>query len=218
MLLKIDKREPEGVKLAMESLALEKQFDVEREMLLVGDVACGDIIIERKEAGDFIASITDGRLVEQCAKMTLNYEHKYVIIEGNLYGVDSEINVRSIIGMMASMAVRHNIKFIIVNSVDNFAYACFTIINKHLDGKIFDPNVHKAQIYSPTKDDIIVNMIAQVPGISRERAETIKKDFEIETLGDVSRCLDDNIFKDLKKQGLLKGIGDGLIKKIKEVL
>ena len=93
-------------------------------MLEVGDVACGDIVIERKEAGDFVGSIIDGRLNEQAAKMSLNYDHKYVIIEGNPFRTDSNINPHAIIGKMVSLLVKHDMKIIFVETPTQFVFAC----------------------------------------------------------------------------------------------
>ena len=72
--IKVDSREePEVIKRA------EKHFDVTVEMMEVGDVQFGDLIIERKEVADFISSIFDGRLSEQPINMS-RFPLRFIII------------------------------------------------------------------------------------------------------------------------------------------
>lgn len=176
MLIKVDSRESNQEMFdAFDILSAEKGIPYEKTFLEVGDIVCGDIVIERKEAGDFVASIMDGRLRAQSAKMCLNFEHKYVIIEGNPFGTKSSIHENAIIGKMTSLMVKNNIKLAFVENPRQFVYMCFSIICKHIKEGKFNPDEFKMLSYSITNENILTAMIHQIPSIGYDKAESIAK-------------------------------------------
>lgn len=203
VIIKVDTREHEQELFdAFDRLADEKGFTWEKEALVAGDVVCGNIVVERKTAQDFLGSIMSDRLSEQAAKMCLNFEHKYIIIEGDPFMTTSRIHPNAIIGKMTSLAVKYNIKMIYVNSPTKFVYACWSLITKHLEEGRFDPNEHIAKAYEATTESIVINMLSQIPRLGAEKATIIadkyghsiakmsqqmtKKDLcDIEGIGDV---------------------------------
>lgn len=174
MLIKIDSRE-RNISLfdAFDIACSNKDIKWEKTFLEVGDVSCGNIVIERKEASDFIGSIMDGRLREQAAKMSLNYPYKYVIIEGNPFRTKSNINHHAIIGKMTSLLVKHNIRLLNVETPQQFAYACISIIEKHISENEFNSADFVKLQYKIADSDIITAMIYQIPGLGYEKAKQI---------------------------------------------
>ena len=174
MIIKIDTREHNTEMFdAFDILCHEKGWEYEKSHLEVGDVVCGDVVIERKEAGDFVHSIMDGRLKEQAAKMSLNYEHKYVIIEGNPFRTESKLHSNAIIGKMTSLTVRHNIKLIFVDTPTQFAYACLSLITKHIEGDIFNPAEHETLAYKTDNTDVLTAMLFQIPMLGWDKSKLI---------------------------------------------
>ena len=57
-----DREQSQAVKDAFQFVAATRVFDYEIAHLDIGDVVCGNVCIERKEATDFVCSIMDGRL------------------------------------------------------------------------------------------------------------------------------------------------------------
>lgn len=92
---------------------------VESRDLLAGDFAIGSKLgIERKTAHDFVASILDGRLMEQAARLSSEYEQAIVVIEGDVYSTRSIIKSESIDGALSWLAVLSGIPVLHVpNSV-----------------------------------------------------------------------------------------------------
>lgn len=92
---------------------------VESRDLLAGDFAIGSKLgIERKTANDFVASILDGRLMEQAARLTSEYDQALVIIEGDIYSTRSVIKAESLDGALSWLAVLSGIPVLHVpNSV-----------------------------------------------------------------------------------------------------
>lgn len=174
MIIKIDTREHNTEMFdAFDILCHERGWEYEVDTLLTGDVMCGNIIIERKEAGDFIHSIMDGRLKEQAAKMCLNFKHKFIIIEGDIFGTESKISTNAIIGKMTSLVVKHNIKLINVANPSQFAYACMSLIDKHISGEIFNPEEHQSLAYKTDNTDILTAMLYQIPRLGWDKAKLI---------------------------------------------
>lgn len=61
----------------------ERGAVIEEKQLKVGDFILGDgVCCERKTANDFINSLIDGRLFEQCAALKENFERPFFVIEG----------------------------------------------------------------------------------------------------------------------------------------
>ncbi len=59
------------------------ECEIVEKRLAVGDYVCSErVCVERKTAEDFTASVIDGRLFEQLAKMKESYEKPVLIIEG----------------------------------------------------------------------------------------------------------------------------------------
>ena len=65
---------------------IQKNVGVSITTLPVGDYIINEqIIVERKSAEDFIVSIINNRLFEQCARLKRNAERSFLLIEGNPY-------------------------------------------------------------------------------------------------------------------------------------
>jgi len=177
---RIDNREKDEIVEQFLGLAqaLEKDgkesFTISRENLITGDVVCGNICIERKELGDFVASIIDKRLKEQCAKMSLNFENNFIVLVGDIWNISSAINRKSIVGAQCSIAIRHNIKFIHVQDNEEFVWACYSIVSKLQDGKKFNPEEHEIHKFDISNENKFVASIAAF-GIGIERSKSIAK-------------------------------------------
>jgi DNA excision repair protein ERCC-4 len=63
---------------------LLKQIGVKVEMmnLPVGDyIIASETVVERKSVSDFISSVFDGRLFDQCNRLKEHFEHPAILIE-----------------------------------------------------------------------------------------------------------------------------------------
>lgn len=170
----IDLRErSEDLLYHFKTLALEKSFDFKQQMLVVGDVVCGNVVIERKEASDFVSSIFDGRLKEQAAKMSMNFQHKYVIIEGDPFHSGSDISDHAIIGKMTSLLVKNDIRLLVVNNTEQFVYACYSLITKHQEAKNFCADDFEKVLFKIDGEAILTAMLFQIPGLGIDKSKQI---------------------------------------------
>lgn len=101
MHIKVDFREsPSGI---VETL-IEKGLTVSVDHLACGDYLINETItIERKTGHDFLASIIDGRLFSQVALLKKQSDHPLVLIEGNPFKTDININDSAIRGAILSI-------------------------------------------------------------------------------------------------------------------
>ncbi|MFX1272231.1 MAG: DEAD/DEAH box helicase [Promethearchaeota archaeon] len=100
----VDSRElPTAVARELTRLDVE----ISGESLQIGDyVISEDVCVERKESGDFIQSLIDGRLFVQLSALRSSYRRPVLIIEGEqLIGLRA-VNPASIYGALASIAIR----------------------------------------------------------------------------------------------------------------
>ncbi len=78
----IDERER---KSGIPDLLKEIGVKVEMKNLQVGDyIVAPETVIERKSVHDFISSVFDGRLFDQCNRLREHFESPAIIIEGNI--------------------------------------------------------------------------------------------------------------------------------------
>ncbi len=109
VLIYVDTREQQsGV---LEAL-VGKQALIKVQQLEIGDYVLSDqIVIERKTTEDFLSSMLDGRLFDQCLKMSSNYEMPLMIIEGNpadLY-TSRNIHKNAVIGALTTIALHYRL-------------------------------------------------------------------------------------------------------------
>lgn len=94
---------------------LEKSQIVEVEFaeLAVGDfVLSPDVVVERKAAADFIASIMDKRLFGQAAQMKATFLRPIVLIEGDVFSTRSAIAPDALRGALSWLAVIEGISLV----------------------------------------------------------------------------------------------------------
>ncbi len=98
----------------------DNKIDITFSSLTEGDYIINDqIIVERKTAEDFIQSIIDNRLFEQCSKLKKVSRRTLILIEGNPYKTEHKIDARAIKGAILSILTAWQIPVIYSQNVDN---------------------------------------------------------------------------------------------------
>ncbi len=71
-------------KCGIPNLLKQVGLTLEIEVLPVGDyIVASETIVERKSISDFVASVFDGRLFDQCARLKEHFDHPVLALEGN---------------------------------------------------------------------------------------------------------------------------------------
>ena len=117
----IDNRERKLIKL------IETKFpniESEIQQLDIADIVISeDVAIERKEGFDFVASIVDNRLFEQCFRLKETYTTPIIILEGLNDKVfeNTGMKIASIYGALSKIAYKLGIAVIPTRNLDDTA-------------------------------------------------------------------------------------------------
>lgn len=100
-------------------LLADNKVNVSFSSLTAGDYIINDqIIVERKTAEDFIQSIMDNRLFEQCSKLKNDSRRVLILIEGNPYKTEHKINSQAVKGAILSLLTAWQIPAIYSQSIE----------------------------------------------------------------------------------------------------
>src|SRR4051812_42944077 len=81
-------------------LLVDNKVIVSFSSLFAGDYIINDeIVVERKTSTDFIRSIIENRIFEQCAKLKQDSRRIIILIEGNPYKTENNMPVRLLEGL-----------------------------------------------------------------------------------------------------------------------
>ena len=100
-------------------LFTENKIEISFAAISAGDYIINDqIIIERKTADDFIQSLIDNRLFEQCSKLKKDSRRILILIEGNPYKTRHKIDTLAIKGAILSILTAWQIPVIYSQSAN----------------------------------------------------------------------------------------------------
>jgi ERCC4-type nuclease len=213
--LYIDSNEPNNVRVAVSTTIHDRHTgaDVETKGLKTADFVYRDIAIERKEASDLASSIKDGRLKEQTLRMLEDFEHQYIIVEGNPYTLEySSLHKHAFVGTMVSRS-SEGIGIIYTPDVEATAYAINKIVSKHEENG--ERKVEELKRTNADTEDVQVAMISCVKGVSGGKA---KKVFEETRFNSIEQILETNKAEALEELQEIEGIGLKLSSRIYESL
>ena len=111
---------------------------VRSKMLSIGDYSLRrDILIERKTAEDFIASVYDGRLFEQASRITSICGNPLLIIENPLRdALEATSNKTAIYGALATLAFSYGFKVFQTSDRDETAQLIAVIARHRRQGDL----------------------------------------------------------------------------------
>lgn len=184
--LYIDANEPLEVQRTVRQEIKDRsdiKLEVETEGLKTGDFVLGDIVFERKEKSDLHGSITDKRAKQQTSRMAKDFEHGYVLVEGDPYHQEySNLHPNSITGTFVSLTAKKNLYVVPVQDTDSLAYAIYKICKLHLDNEDFNPEEYMLKRSTADTEDVTSAMLTAIEGISKPKAEKIAEGETIQSL------------------------------------
>ncbi len=111
----VDDRE---VKSGIVPLLEEQGWGVRVQRMEIGDFRIGqDVLIEKKTGFDFSASVIDGRLFRQVARLRRSGIRIVVLVEGNPYQRDSGIDGEAVRGAVVSVSLIWQVPVILSESL-----------------------------------------------------------------------------------------------------
>jgi len=105
-----DKEQKSGIPELIKKVGI----NVEIKTLLVGDyIVSPETVVERKSIQDFMSSIFDGRLFNQCNRLKENFQFPIILLEGNVDEIeDITENPLVFYGAMSTIAIDFKIPII----------------------------------------------------------------------------------------------------------
>lgn len=179
VVLHVDHREPASIITALRRVP---NLDVVRTELPVGDyVVQGRIVIERKSADDFDASIGDGaaRLMGQAEAMAATGLHRILLVEGGPYAKRHYVLNR----LASTLSYLQNIHGIHVTPTMNMRHSVYMIvqaIKHHLFGMFSDARtpdpIDKREVASDPS--VLARfLLSHLNGVSEERVKALVNHF-----------------------------------------
>ncbi len=98
-------------------------INIEMKTLPIGDyIVAPETVVERKSIHDFVSSIFDGRLYDQCNRLKTQFQFPIILIEGNLDEIN-DITENSLIfyGAVSSIALDFKIPVLPTPNADHTA-------------------------------------------------------------------------------------------------
>jgi len=164
----------------------------------------GKVGVELKKVPDFVASMIDGRILEQVRDLKNNFEKAILIIEGDedIYSV-RKVHANAIRGMLSSIVLDFQVPIIYTKNPKDTAAILAIMAKREQNKDKFDYSLHTAKPRNEKEQQEFI--VSSFPGIGRNTAKIL-----LENLGSVKNLVNSNE----KELSDIKGIG----KKISESL
>ena len=182
---------------------------ISAESLDIGDyIASEEVAVERKESGDFIQSLIDGRLFTQLSALRSAYRRPVLIIEGEqLIGLRA-VNPQSIYGALASIAIRIQVPIIWTRNAEETANVLYRIAHLEQIGA-GRPLRTRTGDMGGSDADVLEYILSGFPGVDTVISRAILTEF-----GTLEKVFTTDQ-KDLRK---VKGVGPKIAGRIKRLL
>jgi len=129
-------------------LLIEKGVDILIDELSAGDYLINEsILVERKTKDDFVLSLINNRLFNQCSKLKRSLKNLLFIIEGNPYKTSHNISYQAVKGALLSISLAWQIPIVFSKDTDDTSEILISAGKQILQDKI--PVLRKS--YKPKK-------------------------------------------------------------------
>ena len=212
----IDSREDSQLSRTLESFAERVKVKTEKKWLEIGDYIVGDCCIEAKSAADFLQSVRNKRIFNQLDNMDRTYNKNIILIYGTLddaieylqrtnYNSTSWRNKlkKMFVGALTSIALHTDVKPI---WVDNHRTAAHIILatTEHIDKNLI---IHKELPKKIKTDDVRVDVLSEIKGVSVEKAKAL-----LNTFGSITEVAMSNVEDIIKHKGIGKITAENILK------
>jgi len=201
----IDERER---KSGIPELLKKVGVNVEIKTLSIGDyIVAPETVVERKSIKDFMSSIFDGRLFDQCNRLKEHFQFPIILIEGDVDEID-EITENPLVfyGALSSIAIDFKIPIIPTPNASHTAKLLVSMCSRKDVTK--GPFLKKIRKSNDTQRQQL-SVLCSLPGVGEKLAIRL-----LEKFGTPIRALSASA-SELSK---VNGLGSARAKKIKNML
>tara|TARA_R110001592_G_scaffold242512_1_gene503126 strand:- start:201 stop:878 length:678 start_codon:yes stop_codon:yes gene_type:complete len=206
-MIKIDSREDSQLSRHLIEICKREKIEYEKVWLEIGDYIIGDCCIEAKSSADFLASVRNNRIFNQLDNMDRTYNKNIILIYGDLDYAVSYLKrtkydsvawrgklKKTFVGALTSIALHTDVKPVWVDSYRTAAHI-IAATTKHIDKELI---IHKELPKKIKTDDVRVDVLSEIKGVSVEKAKALLKSFG--SIAEISMA-------DIKEITIHKGIG-----------
>ena len=181
--------------------------NVEVKTLPIGDyIVSHETVVERKSIHDFISSIFDGRLFDQCNRLKEHFKFPIILLEGNVDEIESITeNPLVFYGALSTIAVDFKIPVIPTPNASHTAKLLVSLSSRK--ESIKGPLLKKIKKSNDIQKQQLI-VLCSLPGIGEKTAIRM-----LEKFGTPLKALSSST-KDLAK---IPGLGESRAKKIKKM-
>ena len=182
--------------------------NVEVKTLPIGDyIVSHETVVERKSIHDFMSSIFDGRLFDQCNRLKEHFKFPIILLEGNVDEIESITeNPLVFYGALSTIAVDFKIPVIPTPNASHTAKLLVSLSSRK--ESIKGPLLKKIKKSNDIQKQQLI-VLCSLPGIGEKTAIRM-----LEKFGTPLKALSSST-KDLAK---IPGLGESRAKKIKKML
>jgi len=182
--------------------------NIELKNLSVGDyIVAPETIIERKSIQDFISSVFDGRLFDQCNRLKEHFEHPIILMEGNVDQIE-ELTENPLVfyGAISSVILDFKIPIIPTPNASHTAKLLIAMCTRQENKK--GPFLKKIK-KSDNLQKQQLTVLCSLPGVGEKLATRM-----LERFGSPTNTLKAS-YTELSK---IKGMGESRAQKIRKML
>ena len=201
----IDERERKsGIPKLLQKIGI----NVEVKTLPIGDyIVSHETVVERKSISDFISSIFDGRLFDQCNRLKEHLQFPIILLEGNVDEIETITeNPLVFYGALSTIAVEFKIPIIPTPNASHTAKLLVALSSRK--DSIKGPLLKKIRKSNDIQKQQL-SVLCSLPGVGEKTAIRL-----LEKFGSPLKVLSAST-KDLSK---ISGLGESRAKKIKKML
>ena len=201
----IDERERKsGIPKLLQKIGI----NVEVKTLPIGDyIVSHETVVERKSISDFISSIFDGRLFDQCNRLKEHFQFPIILLEGNVDEIETITeNPLVFYGALSTIAVEFKIPIIQTPNASHTAKLLVALSSRK--DSIKGPLLKKIRKSNDIQKQQL-SVLCSLPGVGEKTAIRL-----LEKFGSPLKVLSAST-KDLSK---ISGLGESRAKKIKKML
>ncbi|WP_320416043.1 ERCC4 domain-containing protein [Candidatus Nitrosotalea sp. TS] len=194
--------------MVIPDLLKEIGVKVEMKNIPIGDyIVASETVVERKSIHDFISSVFDGRLFDQCNRLKEHFEHPAIIIEGDIDEINQIAeNPLVFYGAISSVALDFKIPVLPTPNASNTAKLLVAMCARQEKTKgpflkkiRKSGNIHHQQL----------SVLSSLPGVGEKLASRM-----LEKFGSPSNSFSASI-AELSK---IEGMGESRAQKIRNLL
>jgi Fanconi anemia group M protein len=192
---------------AIPDMLKQKGVTVELKNLKTGDYLINNtVLVERKSRDDFIISIIQDRLFDQCSRLRKSKMHSILLIEGNPYHSNHNIDRNAVKGALLSVSLSWQIPIVYTSGHDDTASVLIMSANQLLRN-----NLHFLQRAGKPKraKGQALYFLQGLPSVGQKTAKALLERFR--TPENVVLATEDELLE-------VEGLGKEKVKKIRAFL